>query len=143
MNNVMGYLPSLIAGVLLIFLAWIIASALKYLALTALSAFRLDEKVEAHFDTKGEECKLSFSIATILYWLVYLCFAPAILSALRVEGITNSLQVMLNKVFIYLPNLVAAGAIAFFGLFCASLLRKVAVKFIGGINLDIFPVSGE
>ena len=143
MNNVMGYLPCLIAGALLLFLAWLTASALKYLALTAFSALHLDEKVEEHIDTKGEECKLSFSIATLLYWLVYLCFAPAILSALKVEGITSSLQAMLNKIFTYLPNLVAAGAIAFFGLFCAGLLRKVAMKFVGGVNLDIFPVSRD
>lgn len=143
MNNVMGYLPCLIAGALLLFLAWLTASALKYLALTAFSALHLDEKVEEHIDTKGQECKLSFSIATLLYWLVYLCFAPAILSALKVEGITASLQAMLNKIFTYLPNLVAAGAIAFFGLFCAGLLRKVAVKFVGGVNLDIFPTPRE
>ena len=143
MNNVMGYLPCLIAGALLLFLAWLTASALKYVALTALSALHLDEKVEEHIDTKGEECKLSFSIATLLYWLVYLCFAPAILSALKVEGITSSLQAMLNKIFTYLPNLVAAGAIAFFGLFCAGLLRKVAVKFVGGVNLDIFPTPRD
>ena len=143
MNNVMGYLPCLIAGALLLFLAWLTASALKYLALTAFTALHLDEKVEEHIDTKGEECKLSYSIATLLYWLVYLCFAPAILSALKVEGITSALQAMLNKIFTYLPNLVAAGAIAFFGLFCAGLLRKVAVKFVGGVNLDIFPMSRD
>ncbi len=138
LNNVMGYLPSLIAGLLLIFVAWLVASLLKYIALTAMSAFHLDEKLEERLDTKGEECKLSFSIASILYWLVYLCFAPAILSALKIDGITPPLQSMLNKVFTYLPNLVAAVAIAFFGLFCASLLRRIAVKFINEVHLNIF-----
>ena len=112
LNDVIGYLPRLFAGILLVFLAWIVATGLKYVSLTAMSAFRLDEKVEQHLDTNGEESHLSFSIASILYWLVYLCFAPAILSALQIGGITDALQSMLNKVFVYLPNLAAAAAVA-------------------------------
>lgn len=141
LNDVIGYLPCLFAGILLLFLAWLVATGLKYIALTAMSAFRLDEKVEQHFETGGEESHLSFSIASILYWLVFLCFAPAILSALRIGGITDALQSMLNKVFVYLPNLAAAGAVAFFGLFFAGLVRKVVRKFIESMNIGILPVA--
>lgn len=143
LNDVVGYLPCLFAGVLLLVLAWLVATALKYVALTAMTAFRLDEKVEQHLDTGGEESRLSFSIATILYWLVYLCFAPAILSALRIKGITESLQSMLNKVFTYLPNLAAAIAVAFFGLFFAGLVRRVISKFVESLHSGILPVAKD
>ena len=143
LNDVIGYLPRLFAGILLVFLAWIVATGLKYVSLTAMSAFRLDEKVEQHLDTNGEESHLSFSIASILYWLVYLCFAPAILSALRIGGITDALQSMLNKVFVYLPNLAAAAAVAFFGLFFAGLVRKVVSKFIESMNIGFLPLAKD
>lgn len=143
LDSVSAYLPCLIAGICLIVVAWVVATALKYIALTAMSAFHLDEKVEEHLDTKGEECKLSFSIASILYWLVYLCFAPAILSALKISGITEPLQAMLNKVFTYLPHLIAACAIAFFGLFCAGLLRRIVVKFVSEFHVNVFKTGKD
>lgn len=141
--KIIGYLPNLIGATLLAFVAFFAATVLRYVALTALQALHLDEKIESNIDTNGKEYRLSSSIASTIYWLVLICFAPTILNALSIKGITQPLEMMLEKVFLYLPNLLTAALIAAIGLIIASILRKIAIKFIASIHLDLPKNEGD
>ncbi len=142
-ETVVGFLPNVIAAGLLLFVAWLSATILRYFALTALTALQLDEKIESAVDTSGKECKLSFSIAATLYWLVFLCFLPSVLNALKITGITEMIERMLGKVFEFLPNLAMAIGVGAIGLLVASILRKLVVRFILSVNVDfLVPKDG-
>ncbi len=125
LDRIWDYLPNLTAGLLLIFLTWFIAAALKYGVQLLLLKLRLDERIEEKYSTDGTPCELSSSIAAGASILVWLLFLPAILRSLRIDGVTASLEAMFGKIFTYLPNLFAAAVIAAAGLFAASLLRKL------------------
>lgn len=140
-ETVVGFLPNVIAASLLLFVAWLSATILRYFALTALTALQLDEKIESAVDTSGKECKLSFSIAATLYWLVFLCFLPSILNALKIAGMTEMIERMLTKVFEFLPNLAMAIGVGAIGLFVASILRKLVVRVVLSVNVDILSLK--
>jgi len=138
LNSVWGYVPNIIAAAILIFISWILASIFKYLTLLLLAKVKLDEKIEANCDTKGQPCELSSTIGSIVSLLTYLFFLPAILSTLKIEGITAPLQELLAKILAYLPNLVAAAVIAAVGLFVAGLLRRLTQKVLDNAAVESF-----
>lgn len=135
-NKVTGYIPHVLAALVLLFLAWVLATALRYVSLTAVKAFKLDEKVNQYVDTDGKESQLGSTIANVVYWLTFLFFAPAILRALEITGITEPLETMIGKILRFMPNLVTAAGIAFVGLFLANLVRKVVTSTLTALNID-------
>ena len=58
-----------------------------------------------------------------MYWLVFLLFLPAVLSTLQLDGVLTPVQELLNKVFGYLPNIVAAALILVIGWFVARMVN--------------------
>ncbi|MDP3123399.1 MAG: hypothetical protein Q8M46_02230, partial [Thiobacillus sp.] len=82
MTQIMTYLPHLLAGVLLLLVAWLAASLVKAVANRALKATQWDEKLVEHagMTHPGE------NVGNVLFWLVILLFLPAILGVLQIEG---------------------------------------------------------
>lgn len=133
-----AYLPNLVAAALLIFAAWLVASALQYLTLTMLSAIRVDEKIEERCDTGGRECNLSFTLAHAVYALTWLFFLPAVLDALKIGGVNEQIKSMLGTVLGYLPNLAGAAAILFGGWLLAGFLRKLVLNLLAAAPQKYF-----
>ncbi len=137
LSEVVGYLPNVFAAGILALIAWGAAAAVRYGSRLLMHALRLDERVEGAFDTGGRECKLSFTIASTLFWLVILAFVPAILGALKITGLERPFEVMTADVMRYLPRIFAAVLIVAAGLFLATVLRKLVERLIvsaGGLG---------
>ena len=80
--QVLGYLPRLLAGAMLLILAWVLATVLRALSTKALAATNWDEKLAEEAGTKP----MSKSAGNVLFWLTFLLFVPAILGAFNLEG---------------------------------------------------------
>ena len=137
LTDVFAYAPRLISAGVLLLVAWILASVLRFLIVKGLARARVDERLgESAEWQSGEGISVSGSIASAVYWLVFLLFLPAILSALALEGLLQPVREMLAEVVGFLPNLVASGAIILIGWFTARIVQRIATNLLAATSLD-------
>jgi len=130
--QITGYLPSLIAGLVLTLIVWAIATALKVLSTKALAATSLDEKLSA----EAGMAPISQNFGNVLFWLVILLFLPAILGAFQLDGLLGPVQDMVHRGLAILPNVFAAFVIGFVGWLVARVLRGLVVNLLGAAGVD-------
>jgi hypothetical protein len=133
--QVFQYAPQLLGAGLLLLLAWIIASALRLLITRVLTAARLDERLGSEAGVE-ERVPLTKSLGDAVYWLVFLLFLPAILTALNLGGLLGPVQSMVNEVLAYLPNLFAAGVILAVGWFVARIVQRIVTNLLAAVGSD-------
>jgi hypothetical protein len=134
--QVFQYAPQLLGAGLLLLLAWIIASALRLLITRVLTAAKLDERLGSEAGVEEERVPLTKSLGDAVYWLVFLLFLPAILTALNLGGLLGPVQSMVNEVLAYLPNLFAAGVILAIGWFVARIVQRIVTNLLAAVGTD-------
>ena len=135
--EIFDYAPRLIAPVVLLLLAWVAATGLRFLVRRLLSATMLDEKLssEAGFE-EGESIPLSRTLGDAVYWLIFLLFLPAVLGALNLSGLLEPVQGMLDKILGFLPNLFAAAIILAVGWLLARIVQRIASNLLAAVGGD-------
>ena len=103
-TQIFDYIPQLIGGVVLILVAWLIASGVKLLVNKSLSSTTLDERLSEEADI----APMSRNVANAMYWFIILLFLPAILGALQLGGLLDPVKSMVDKTIGIIPNLFAA-----------------------------------
>ncbi len=136
LNKVFDFAPQLLGAGILILLAWLIASVIRLILTKTLSAVKLDERLSAKSGQEDKQIPLTKSLAEAAYWLVFLLFLPAILSALELEGLLAPIQGMINKILDFMPNILTAAIIAIVGWFVARIVQKILVNLFDAIGVD-------
>ena len=142
LNQVFGFAPRLIGSIVLILLAWALASVLRSVLRGALERLDLDARVTAQ--TELEEDKplpLSQTLSEAVYWLVFLFFLPAILDRLGLHGLLEPVQNLVDKLLAFLPQLLAAGLILAVGWFVARIVQRIVTSLLVAIGADSFGES--
>ncbi len=132
--QVMGFLPHLISGAVLMLLAWVLATAVRAILTKVFNRSMLDTRLSAAADMKP----MSGNIATAAFWLVILMFVPMILSALNMRGLLGPVENMINEMLLMLPNIVAALVIGAVGYFVAKVLRGLVTSVVAATGVDRF-----
>lgn len=132
MLQVMTYLPHLLAGVLLLLVAWVLAIVVKGVANRALKATRWDEKLteEAGMSPLGD------NVGNVLFWLVILLFLPAVLGVFQLQGMLDPVRNMVDETLAMLPNLFAASVILIAGWLVAKILRGLVSNLLAAVGAD-------
>lgn len=140
LNKFMEYLPQLIGAGILLIIAWVIASLLRLVVTRAMGAGKLDERLGSKVVGPDEkkDVPLTKALGEVLYWLVFLMFLPAVLGALNLGGLLQPVQVMLDKLLSFLPNIVAAGVIGLVGWFVARIVRQILSSLLAAVGVDRF-----
>lgn len=143
LGEVTKFLPRIGGALLLILLAWGVATIVKLFVTRILTQFRLDQKLNAQVKeddtvtiTDNEPIALSETIGNALYWFVYLLFLPSILSILQLEGTLSPLNELVNDILGILPNVFAAIIIAFLGWIVAQVVKKVVINLLTAIGVN-------
>ena len=131
------FLPSLIAAGILLFVAWLTAVALRFLVIKGGAQVKLDERLTKYAALKEEE-QVSFSetLGVAVYWFTLLLFLPSVLSALGIQQVAVSIQLLLAQIFEYIPNVLAAGVVMLVGWFIARVVRQVVEGLLKAIGTD-------
>ena len=131
------FLPSLIAAGILLFVAWLTAVALRFLVIKGGAQVKLDERLTKYAALKEEE-QVSFSetLGVAVYWFTLLLFLPSVLSALGIQQVAVSIQLVLAQIFEYIPNVLAAGVVMLVGWFIARVVRQVVEGLLKAIGTD-------
>ncbi len=135
--QVFQYAPRLIGGGLLLLVAWIVASILRYATSRALRIAKVEERFDTLAGTEdAERVPLSKTLSEAVYWLVLLLFLPAVLGALAVEGLLEPVQGMIDAVLGFLPNVFAAGLILAVGWLAARIVQRIVASLLVSVGVD-------
>ena len=132
MTDVVGYLPSLVAGGVLSLVAWLLATVIRALAVRALNATQIDDKLSA----EAGMTPMSHNAGNVLFWVIILMFLPAILNAFRLNGLLQPVTHMVDKLLDMVPNGVAALLIGGVGWVVARVLRGLVTNLLGAAGAD-------
>ena len=132
LRQVLGYLPRLFAGGLLLLLGWMLAMALRALVGKALAATTWDKTISKQ---AGME-PMSKTLGNVLFWLTILLFVPATLGALDLQGLLQPVRGMIDKALAMIPNIFAAVAIGFVGWLVAKVLRGLITNLLAAAGAD-------
>ncbi len=131
-GDIMAYLPNLLAGTVLVLVAWLSATLLRAITQKLLAATTLDDRLAAH---AGME-PMSRNLANVIFGLVILLFLPAILAAYGLTGVLEPVQRMLERALQMVPDILAAAAIGFVGWLVASVLRGLVRNLLSSVGSD-------
>jgi hypothetical protein len=138
LNRLMAeFLPKLIGAGVLLFLAWLVATALKLLIRKGGALFKVDERLSNYAALKDEEqVNFTESLATAVFWFTLLLFLPSVLTTLGIQEIAVPIQSVFNDIFGYIPNVIAAGLILLVGWFIARIVRQIVENLLKAIGTD-------
>jgi hypothetical protein len=131
-QDVVGYVPHLVAGAVLALVAWLLAVVLRAVTTRALAATTLDERLSE----EAGMAPISRSAGNVLFWLVILFFLPAILGALRLEGVLEPVRDLLGRMLAYVPGIFGAAVIAIAGYVVARVLRALVTNLLAAAGSD-------
>lgn len=126
LTQIGGFLLSLIKLALILVVGWIIAKAIKNIIIRLLNLLRLDYlssriKADEFLAKGGITYSISELIGVISYWLVLLV---ALVIAINAIGLAVAAD-LLNRIVLYIPNIIAAIFILVLGMFVATFLSSI------------------
>lgn len=131
-DQVLAFVPKLVAGGILILLVWIIATVVRTIVAKALQATTLDEKLSAGAGMRP----ISENLGNVVFWLIVLLFLPAILGTLEIVGLLEPVQDMVNEMLGMVPNLFGAVLIGVVGWFLAKIVRDLVSNLLTAVGTD-------
>ncbi len=138
-NQIAFYLPRVIGAIVLVVVAFLLASIVKWIVNRVLRAAHVDERYGKHVTTNsGKPFSIASTISSTVFWLVILFFLPQILDQLALPGLLTPVQTMINRIFSFLPNIFAAAVIFFVGWFVATVVKRVVTGLLSAAGVDRF-----
>lgn len=129
---VIGFLPSLVAALVILIVGLIIAAGIGGLVKKLLAKLLLDKFMEKtgvvdFFKKIG----LTFTFSGVIGWLVkWILIIIVLIATFETLGLTQVIN-FLNQVVTYLPNVVVAVLILFLGIAAANFIHGLVIKAIG------------
>jgi len=120
------FLVSVLLVLVILIVGWMISKVIKTVVTKGLRTLKLDElsgriQLDSLLEKGGITYSLSELIGVIFYWLALLV---SFMVAINAIGLTIAAE-LLNKVVLYIPNVIAAIFILILGMFVATLLRNI------------------
>lgn len=120
------FLINILLVIVILIIGWIISKLIKSVATKGLRAIKIDElssriELDSLLEKGGITYSLSELIGVVFYWLALLV---TFMVAINAVGLTIAAD-LLNKVVLYIPNVIAAIFILVIGMFIATLLKNI------------------
>ena len=125
MRRVAAFLPTLVSVIIILLVGWVIATLIQKVITRFLKLARLDTLSEktgvANVLTKGDiNYTLSEIVGVLVYWLIMLV---VVLMAVNLLQLTVAGE-LLNRVILYIPNVIASVFILVLGIFFSSIVAN-------------------
>ncbi|MCI9143391.1 MAG: mechanosensitive ion channel [Lachnospiraceae bacterium] len=130
---------SVISAVLILVIAFLVASVVKSLVLKLLGKGKIDQflgKLDSSEGDAGKAGSTKQFIGKLVYLLVFLLFVPGIFAALGMREVSTPITNLLNNVWGYVPNIVAAAIVLIVGCFIAKLVRQLLAHLFDKLNVN-------
>lgn len=137
-QTVGGFLPSLIGAILVLFVGWLVALAVSAGVRAIFNRTTLDNRIAAAagLGKDGADFKIEPVISKIVFWLIMLFVFVAFFQILGLTIVTEPLNALLEAIFGFGSNLLAAGALILAAWLIATAVKFVISKVLGATKLD-------
>jgi len=127
---------AILKAVLLLVVAFVLATLVKSLVTKLIMRLKLGAALAQQQDAAANRAKTADFVGKLAYLLVFLLFVPGIFESLGLNQVSAPILSLLNTVWGYLPNLLAAGIILWVGFFIARMVRELLIPLFGKIKLN-------
>ena len=122
------FVPTFVGFLLILFVGWMVAVVLKKILLKVLIFLKVDTlsgkvNLSEVLEKGGIKYTLSEIISIVFYWIIIFV---AIATAINALGLT-SVSTIIDRIILYIPNVIIALFILIFGLFLSSFLSSVII----------------
>jgi hypothetical protein len=137
-NSLAGMLPSVIGGIVLILVAWLVATLVRSGFRKGLTAMNLDERLEKWGAVQSADQGRSMidTVSKVLYYLVWVLFLPGIFETFGLTSVSAPIQNMLNTALGFLPNLIGAIVLGAIALIVGKFVKNLVYNLALSINVD-------
>jgi hypothetical protein len=130
--------PQLVGALLILLVAWILATAVRFVILRTMQMTKLDERLAAQAEIDEPGVNISESLAKGMFWLVFLLFMPAVLNSLGMQGLVEPVTGVVDAILGAIPSIFAAGLSLFVGWLIARIVRQIVVNLLAATTIDQF-----
>lgn len=135
LDSILGGIGSIVVAALILVIAIVAAAIVKSLVLKLIDKTRLKD-ILAKVDTQDKPGSTKEFIGKLVYLLVFLLFVPGIFSALGLGSVMAPISNILNTIWGYVPNIVAAAIVLVVGNLIAKLVRQLLVPVFDKLNIN-------
>jgi hypothetical protein len=137
LSQIGQFVVSILLVLIILIIGWVISKLIRTIITKGLRAIKLDElsdriELEALLEKGGISYSLSELIGIICYWLALLV---TFMVAINSIGLTIAAD-LLNKVVLYIPNVIAAVFILILGMFAATILKNIILTAANNAGLS-------
>lgn len=131
-----GGIWAVIKAVLILLLAFITAAIVKSLVVKLFTKTKLNALLgKTDNETDGKEKTVTF-IGKLVHLLVFLLFVPGIFESLGMREVSSPILNLLNTMWGYLPNILAAVLVLWVGFFIARLVRELLIPVFNRLKVN-------
>jgi hypothetical protein len=131
-GQVMYWGPKVLIALLILVATWIVARVVKWAFQRAIDRI---PALRTHV-TGGPKETVGHQLGTIAKLIIWLVGIMAALNYLGVGQILEPINALLDGIFAFLPNVIAAGLIFFVGLIVARIVRQLTETVLIAANVD-------
>lgn len=143
-STIFDYLPRVVGALVLFIVFWILAKVLRWVVRKALKKSKIDDRLAKNdIVREPEKYPVANGVGTAVYWIVWLCFIPAVLGVLQLTGLLEPVESLFEKVFLALPNIFAAVLILVLAFFLGQLLARLITSLLtkAGFNRVLMSIG--
>ena len=130
-GNFSSSVPTVIGALVVLFIGYLVAKAIKKLVYRILKGTKWDEKL---LGSNVGSMDMNSFISKLVYFLIMIMVLMIVLDMLGVEQVLDPLKNMVSQFFSYIPNIIGAGIIGFIGYILATFASEAIG--MGGDFLD-------
>lgn len=141
LDTIWGYVPNILAAALILWIGFFVAKLVRELLVPVFSKLKINTLQEKAGIKVGDSADLAHTLAYIIYVLILIPVIIAALQALNIAAISEPAISMLNTIFDFIPNILAALIILVIGFMIAKFSGNIVERMIAASGLDA-KVSG-
>ncbi len=139
LQSLFAFIPNLVGAVITLIIGLIIASIAKSLTRGILNRTNLDNRIAAgvtgRSDT-GDLPKVEDLVSNVIFWIIILFTAVAVLQTLQLQAVSQPLNTFLNQILIFLPRLLGAAIILGVAWVVATVVKLVTTRGLHALRVD-------
>ncbi|MGO9443822.1 MAG: mechanosensitive ion channel family protein [Thiobacillaceae bacterium] len=132
-----GFVPQLLAALLLLFVGWIFASLIRTGVVKLLDVLKFDELsqktgIDAFLKQGNINVSLSRIVASLIYWLFILVMIVMVSNSLGLHAVAE----LFNRIVLYIPNIVVAILVLVFGTLMARFINRLIFAYLNNMGVE-------
>lgn len=132
-----GFVPQLLAALVLLFLGWLGANLVRTAVAKLLDVLKFDllaerTGIDAFLKQGGIHSGLSSILARLSYWIVILVVVVVVSNSLGLHMVAE----LFNRVVFYIPNIIVAILVLVFGILMARFVNRLVFAYLNNVGVS-------